>query len=355
MKTAVVLLNFGEPEEPTLEAVTPFLERIFNLNRDLESHADDAAAAERGRRLAAARAPGLVADYIAIGGSPLHRQAQDQAEGLAAELSGRGLVADVVLGMQFTSPSIPDAVAAAVAGGATRIVGLPVYPLCGPTTTVAALAELRSEVSACDVGLEMWEISGWHRHPAYIAFRARMIRDTAAAAGVSLDDPRTHLVFSAHGTPLKYLRAGSRYEEYVQHCCAAVAAAAGISRFTIGYQNHSNRPLEWTQPDVASVIDSLVVDHVVVDAISFMHEQSETLAELDRELRDHAEGRGLGFHRVPIAHDAPAFMAVLADLVQPFLANEVVADDVMSDRAPVAFRRCECRATPNTYCLNGAR
>jgi ferrochelatase len=353
MRTAVVLLNFGEPEEATLEVVTPFLERIFNLNRDLESHADAAAAAERSRRLAAARAPGLVAEYVAIGGSPLHRQARQQADGLAAELSQRGLSCDVVLGMQFTSPSIDDAVARAVSNGASRVVGLPVYPLCGPTTTVAALAELREKVSQCDDGVEVWEISGWHRHPGYIALRAETIRATAAAAGVRLDDPRVHLVFSAHGTPLKYLREGSRYETYVEECCAMVAAAAGASRFTIGYQNHSNRPLEWTQPDVTTVIDSLDADHVVVDAISFMHEQSETLAELDHELREHVESRGIAFHRVPIAHDAPAFMAVLADLVAPFLGEDVDARAVMS--APVGFRRCECRPTPNTFCLNGGR
>ena len=28
MSVGVVLLNFGEPEDPTLENVTPFLERI---------------------------------------------------------------------------------------------------------------------------------------------------------------------------------------------------------------------------------------------------------------------------------------------------------------------------------------
>src|SRR4051812_34133355 len=145
MKTAVILLNFGEPEEATLEAVTPFLERIFNLNRDLEQHADADAAAERSRRLAAVRAPGLVADYIAIGGSPLHKQAREQASALQAELQRRGQDAVVIVGMQFTEPSIEEAIRTALDAGATHIVGLPVYPLCGPTTTVAALAQLSTE------------------------------------------------------------------------------------------------------------------------------------------------------------------------------------------------------------------
>ncbi|MEO5510418.1 MAG: ferrochelatase, partial [Longimicrobiales bacterium] len=247
-------------------------------------------------------------------------------------------------------PSIDDAVRVALEQGATRIIGLPVYPLCGPTTTVAALAALAAAVEQQSLSAAVWEVSGWHRHPAYIEFRAQLIRETAAHAGISLDDPRVHLVFSAHGTPLKYLREGSRYEEYVVDCCKAVATAAGASTYTIGYQNHSNRPLEWTQPAVDSVIDGIDADHVVVDAVSFMHEQSETLAELDHELREHAEKRSLAFHRVPIDHDAPAFISVLADLVSPFLERNV---DVLSTSP---LQPCQCRCTPGTYCLNaGAR
>jgi ferrochelatase len=349
MKTAVILLNFGEPEEATLEAVTPFLERIFTLNRSLESHADAEAAMRRSRSLAEARAPGLVAEYVAIGGSPLHRQAREQADGLKAELDRRGYDADVTLGMQFTDPSIDAAIDHALANGATRIVGLPVYPLCGPTTTVAALSELTSTVGD---RAETWEIAGWHRHPGYVELRAAMIRETASRANLDAGSADTHLVFSAHGTPIKYLDEGSRYETYVQECCAMVARAAGFERFTIGYQNHSNRPLEWTQPSIDTVIDALGGGAVIVDAISFMHEQSETLAELDHELREHAEGRSLAFHRVPIAHEAPAFIHVLADLVEPFLGDSVTPANVL-DATSAAFRRCQCRRTPDTFCLNG--
>jgi ferrochelatase len=130
-----------------------------------------------------------------------------------------------------------------------------------------------------------------------------------------------------------------------------VAKAAGFARFTIGYQNHSNRPLEWTQPAVESVIDSIGAGSVIVDAISFMHEQSETLAELDHELREHAESSGLAFHRVPIAHDAPAFIEVLADLVEPFLGESVEPATVLN--ATASLRPCQCRRTRNTFCLNG--
>jgi ferrochelatase len=358
MSTAVVLLNFGEPEDATMESVVPFLERIFDLNRNLESHATAVASRERTRALAAARAPGLIEEYNAIGGSPLHRQAQVQAELLEAELRARGIDAFALLGMQFTAPFIDSAVEAALSRGATRFVGLPVYPLCGPTTTVAALASLRDAVTRLAPRMDLWEVSGWHRHPLYTAMRGGAVRAVADAAGISFRDPATRLVFSAHGTPIKYLDEGSRYVDYVHDSCAQVAEAAGAAAYSIGYQNHSNRPLEWTQPDTDSVIDQLADDgiaDVVVDAISFMHEQSETLAELDIELREHAEGRGLRFHRVPVAFDDPAFIRVLADLVEPFAGSgEALPGGEVSGGTVGSLRPCVCRATRCTFCLNGA-
>ena len=71
MKIGVLMLNFGEPENPTLEEVIRFLERIFARNASLESEKGS----DRARKLAEARAPGLIEEYQRIGGSPLNRQA----------------------------------------------------------------------------------------------------------------------------------------------------------------------------------------------------------------------------------------------------------------------------------------
>jgi ferrochelatase len=343
MKTAVLLLNFGEPETATVEAVVPFLERIFSLNRSLMGGpATDSEVAERSRKLAEARAPGLIEEYEMIGGSPLHQQARDQAEGLEAELRGRGHDVVVRLGMQFTEPSIADAVAAARELGVERVIGLPVYPLAGPTTTVAALEELARQLELQGWAPEVRELSGWHRHPAYIKVRADALRAVLEENGLSFGDPGTKLVFSAHGTPMKYLEEGSRYDLYVRDFCAALAAEVGAPDYVIGYQNHTNRPgVKWTQPDVDRVIEEIEAERIIVDPVSFMHEQSETLAELDHELREEAEGRGLQFFRVPVPHRAPAFIGMLADLVSGVLEGGATTQ-------PLG----QCRCRPGAYCLN---
>jgi ferrochelatase len=352
MKTAVLLLNFGEPENPTPAEVIPFLERIFALNAPLMGEATPEEVRARSRKLAEARAPGLIEEYHLIGGSPLHRQSREQAEGLEAELRRRGHDVTTFVAMQFTHPSIEEALVAARTAGVDRVVGLPVYPLTGPTTTSAALDAMRSAIDRLEWEVEVGEVTGWHRHPSYLRLRGDAIRALLAREGLSLDDPETKLVFSAHGTPLRYLEDGSRYEEYVRDFCARLAAEVGAPEYVLGYQNHTNRPgVQWTQPDVDRVVAGIDARRIVVDPVSFMHEQSETLAELDHELREEAEARGLEFFRVPIPYVAPEFLGVLADLVEPLL-DTLSPAALGTEVGPLPLRRCRCRDVAGTYCLN---
>jgi ferrochelatase len=354
MKIGVLLLNFGEPEEPTMESVVPFLERIFSLNAPLMGSAapTQEEIRARSRSMAEARAPGLIAEYEEIGGSPLHRQAREQAQLLEAELVRRGYDAVVQLGMQFTEPSIGEAVRSVREAGADFLVSLPVYPLCGPSTNVAALKEVDRQLAEQGWSVPGLQITGWHRHPEYLQVRVEAIREVLDANGLSLADGGTKLVFSAHGTPIKYLDEGSRYDEYVKEFCAAVAGELGSPETTIGYQNHTNRPgVQWTQPDIDKVVDSIVAERIVVDACSFMHEQSETLAELDGELREEAEARGLGFFRVPVPHAAPRFIGLLADLVDQAVERSNGSGELAA--AGVRLFQCRCKPTLGTMCTNG--
>ena len=342
---AVLLLNFGEPGGADPSAVTRFLERIFLANARLEPHADGAAARARSRDLARRRTPGLLEVYERIGGSPLDAQAKAQAKALDRALQARGRPLRVVVGMQFTEPSIEEALRRLRATGAPALVPLPVYPLCGPSTTVAALAEVEAALDRIGWRPEVRGVTGWHRHPGYARLRADAIRRAAAEAGWSLTDPGLRVVFSAHGTPLRYIAEGSRYVEYVEEWCATQAHALGVDTWTLGYQNHTNRGIEWTPPDIETALEDLPgVARVLVDPVSFMHEQSETLMELDVDLAGHAAALGLEFRRVAVPHDDEAFAEVLADLALAALGIDF----------PALPRRTSCRCRPGTaVCFSG--
>lgn len=342
---AALLLNFGEPESPALDEVVPFLEAIFTANARLEPHETAEDAAVRSRELALRRAPGLVEAYESIGGSPLNAQAADQAAALRSALEARGETLSVAVGMQFTKPSIDEALEQLRANDPDTLVLVPVYPLCGPSTTVAALTSVQAGLRRASWHPRTVEITGWHRHPGYVRYRADATRRTAEGAGLDLNDPDVRLVFSAHGTPLRYVRDGSRYVEYVEEWCDLQAEALGVRRWTLGYQNHSNRRIEWTEPSIEEALGSLSETRaIVVDPISFMHEQSETLVELDVDLAAEALELGLEFHRVPIDHEASMFVEVLADLVIAALGGHVAGIPEL--------RACRCKPGADV-CFNG--
>ena len=344
MKVGVLILNFGEPENATLEEGVPFLERIFARNASLEP---GKSAESRAHKLAKDRAPGLIEEFKRIGGSPLNVQARKQARMVELTLKRRGFDVRCYSGHQFTEPFIKAAVAAAESDGVEKLVALPVYPLCGMSTTVAALEDVQAALEDLPRTIPVREITGWHRHPDYARLRADNILDFVSREGVDLHASDTRLVFSAHGTPIKYLKSGPRYVEYVEETCRAIARALGTKDYLLGYQNHTNRDIEWTSPSIDDVVQGLEGSRIVVESVSFMHEQSETLGDLDGDLKELAESSGLEFHRVPIPHDDPRFAALLADLVEDALRAEPIMGEL-------GLRRCLCRPSLVTFCLNAA-
>jgi len=313
----VVLLAFGEPEGTDPAGVVDFLERIFLANRRLEP----GSGAPRARRLAEARAPALLETYRDIGGSPMSAHTRGHAQSLEAELEARGHAAHVFVGTQFATPTIQDALERCREAGVERLVALPLYPISGPTTTLAALASVRGEIEQMSWSVNTSFIGGWHRHPDYVELRADAVRSLMSGRGLDPNDPGVTLYFSAHGTPISYLEEGSRYEEYVEDSCRSIADAVGMAEYALGYQNHANRGVAWTEPSNEALIGTLDASDVVVVPVSFIHEQSETLDELDLQLRKRVEARGIGFHRVQTPFEHSAMAGVLADLALEALAG----------------------------------
>ncbi len=346
MKTGVVLLHFGEPASPSHDEVVDYLSRIFLANSSIESRTDQSPA-ERAEELAERRAPSLLDEYEAIGGSPLHAQAHDRAELIEKELDERGYDASTYVGMQYTEPTIPDAVSAALDEGVDQLIGLPLYPLCGPSTTIVALEELAAAVESQDPEIPCKELTGWHRHQTYNHIRADAIREYLRENTLDVSTEDSILMFSAHGTPLQYIKEGSRYVDYVEEYCDIQADLLDIDSYTLGYQNHENRGVEWTSPSIETVIENMDASTVVVEPVSFIHEQSETLSELDIDLRTEAEEQGIEFHRIPVPHDDARFKELFADLLEPLLADSSLDE--------FNLYTCQCRETEQTYCLNANR
>lgn len=304
-------MNLGGPD--SAQAVRPFLVNLFsdpaivNLPVALRW---PLARVIAWRRAAAARD---IYDHLG-GGSPLLANTQMQARALEAAL-GDGH--RCFIAMRYWEPFTSQAVAAVKAWQPDEIVCLPLYPQYSTTTTASSLAAWQHEVTAQELSRPTRVISQYPTAPGFIAALAEMIRPVLADAAKSW---KVRLLLSAHGLPLKIVRAGDPYPSQIEETAAAVIAALDEPEidWTVCYQSRVG-PLAWLTPSTDDEIRRAARDGVavVVAPISFVSEHSETLVELDRDYRRLAENVGVpAYYRASTVGTDPRFIAALAELVR---------------------------------------
>ena len=249
--------------------------------------------------------------YDAIGGtSPLLARTREQAAGLQAALGEEFLVE---LGMKHAAPFIEDGVAALVAAGVTRIVGVVLAPHYS-ALSVGEYAK-RAEATAAEAGVRLTMVKSWHLAPGYLDLLAGFVEGEVKRLAV---DP-VEVVFTAHSLPTRILDMGDPYPDQLAETAAAVAAQAGVERWSVGWQSAGRTPEPWIGPDILAVLPTLRdagAAGVVVCAAGFVSDHLEVLYDLDVEARAAAEALGLAFSRTPSPNADPGFCATVAGVVR---------------------------------------
>lgn len=310
-RRAIVLMNLGGPD--SLQAVRPFLVNLFSdpaiIDLPWLLRLSLARLIAR-RRLAAATD---IYDHLG-GGSPLLQNTEAQARALEAALDDGSRC---FIAMRYWHPLTEDAVAAVKAWQPDEIVCLPLYPQFSTTTTASSLAAWRRAADRQHLDCPTRNVPPYPTAPGFVAA-------LAARIGPVVDEARrrhqVRLLLSAHGLPMKIVRAGDPYPAQVEATAAAVVAALGREglEWVVCYQSRVG-PLAWLEPQTDVEIRRAGRDGVavVVAPISFVSEHSETLVELDRDYRRLAESCAVpGYYRVPTVGTEPNFIAALAALVE---------------------------------------
>lgn len=249
--------------------------------------------------------------YDAIGGtSPLLARTREQAAGIQAALGDDFLVE---LGMKHATPFIEDGVAALVAAGVTRIVGVVLAPHYS-ALSVGEYAK-RAEATATEAGVYLTMVKSWHLAPGYVDLLAGFVQAEVQRLTV---EP-VEVVFTAHSLPTRILDMGDPYPDQLAETAAAVAAQAGVERWSVGWQSAGRTPEPWIGPDILAVLPTLReagAAGVVVCAAGFVSDHLEVLYDLDVEARAAAEAIGLAFTRTPSPNADPGFCATVAGVVR---------------------------------------
>ena len=295
MNQAILLLAYGGPEKT--DEIEPFLKRL--LRRD-------------------ALPPGLLArvekKYQSIGGgSPLPSICRKIREKLSQELSDL----PVFLAFRYAEPSIEKVVEEMAAQGINQIFALSLSP---HSSTISSAAYYKTLEEAMASGkLELVRLENWYQETAYNQLIVDRILAASREKSFQLDNPKTHLLFSAHNIPQSFIDQGDTYVDEITANIAGIKTLLPECANSLAYQSKGNAPGAWLEPEIEDHLLKLKKEgcsNIIVVPISFSMDHLETLYDLDQELKDFCDGENLNLCRSQPANADDDFIAMLAQFIK---------------------------------------
>ena len=255
--------------------------------------------------------PELVAEmrrnYEAIGGrSPLTDITLAQADALRVRLGGG---VPVTVGMRNWRPFIPEAVAALVADGVARIIGIPLAP---QFSTLSVKKYIDTALAAVPAEVELEAIRSFHAHPGLLDAFAERVR----AAHPARDEA---IVFTAHSLPVRVIAQGDEYAEEVAATARGVASRTNLSQYDVAFQSAGRTPEPWIGPELGELVATRAAEGVrrfLVVPVGFVCDHTEILFDIDVQAAGVAAAAGATLRRTESLNTSPAFISVLEDLVR---------------------------------------
>lgn len=340
-KKAVVLFNLGGPDK--LEAVQPFL---YNLFKDpaiisLPNPFRWLLAKFISNRRCS-KAKGI---YSQIGGrSPIKELTEQQAIALENQLNQEDKDHEykVFICMRYWHPLVSEVVKEVKAYSPDELILLPLYPQFSASTSGSSLKNWHDEMKVQNFQCETKVIGCYPTNTGFIKAYVELLLQQYNQA-LAYGKPR--VLFSAHGLPLKQIKAGDPYEAQVNKSVAAIVESLGIKDldYLVTYQSKVG-PLKWLEPPTdQEIINACIAKQpIVIVPIAFVSEHSETLVELDIEYRHLAQQHNsVGYFRVPAVGVHSAFIEGLAQLC--LNADQKLAPGVNEQQCEKQLAMCGCR------------
>ncbi len=331
-KTAVLLINLGTPDSPSVPHVRSYLSQFLNdprvidipwLSRKILVNAI----------IVPFRAPKSAKIYQELwtdNGSPLLYYSNRVKELLQEELKSTH---DVFLAMRYKNPSIPDVLEQIRKNNYAKIVVVTMFPQYASASTGSALEEVMRVIQKWWVIPDLKFVSQYYDHPLYIeGFVER-------AKKYNLSD-YDHVLFSYHGLPERQvdkvydneLCEGHNCENEIteenKFCYKAtcyettrlLAEKLNLpkERYTVCFQSRLDE--KWLKPFSDVVVKECAqkgMKKILVFSPAFTADCLETIIEIGEEYQEifHKHG-GEKVQLVESLNDHPLWVKCLRDLVE---------------------------------------
>ncbi|MGA2176912.1 MAG: ferrochelatase [Verrucomicrobiota bacterium] len=336
---AVLLVNLGSPDSPSVEDVRTYLGEFLMDGRVLDApypvrwcivHLTilpkrPAQSAEAYEKIWTPEGSPLVVTSRKV------RQALQDRAGVRVELA-----------MRYRNPSIPVAICKLRDEGIEEVLLIPLFPHYAMSSYGTAVERVREVIAEVAPHISLTVAPPYYDHPDYI-------RAMTAAASESLKQDYDHLLFSFHGIPERHLRKADPTGGHClmsQDCCAvnspalntcyraqcfrtaeAFVGMASIpkQKYSIAFQSRLGRE-PWLKPYTDHVLEGLAkagTRKLVVICPSFVSDCLETLEEIGmRGRQTFLDSGGADFRLVPCLNEHPLWLAFLEKLAREFIGEK---------------------------------
>src|ERR1041385_4519277 len=268
--------------------------------------------------------------YHFDGRSPINDQNKQLIAALEGECRSQGIAMPVYWGNRNWHPLLADTLKQMQAEGVRRAAAFVTsafgsYSGCRQYREDIARAQQTSGTE--DMVIE--KLPNFCDRPEFIEVMADRVRAAMAElAEQSGAGSPEQLIFTAHSIPLSMADA-SPYVRQLKEASAQVAAACGMSNWTLVYQSRSGPPRQpWLAPDICDYLreqHAKGVRSLIICPIGFISDHMEVLYDLDTEARALCDELGMKMVRAGTAGAHSKLISMICDMVLHSPTTEILA------------------------------
>jgi protoporphyrin/coproporphyrin ferrochelatase len=337
MSKAVLLVNLGSPDSPSVPDVRRYLNeflmdgRVIDVAWPIRRFIVGTILIKRPAESAHAYEKIWTKE-----GSPLVVTSRHASEALQKRVS-----VPVELAMRYQSPSIESAIKKLAAKGADDVLLIPLFPHYAMSSYETAVVRVQELAAKLAPGMKITVQPPYYDAPDYIDA-------LVASAEPFLKQDYDHLLFSYHGIPERQIKKSDTtgchclarpdccevaspahatcYRAQCYKTTAAFVAKAGVptSKYSVSFQSRLGKD-PWLKPYTDYELVRLAQEgkkRMLVICPAFVADCLETIEEIGmRGCEDFMKASGKEFTRIPCMNEHPRWVDALQKMVEQFLAT----------------------------------
>ena len=337
---AVLLVNLGSPDSPSVRDVRRYLREFLMDGRVLDAPWPIRFFVVHGLILPFRPKQSAEAYHTiwTAAGSPLVVISRQVQAALQAVTS-----VPVELAMRYQNPSIEAAVHALARRGVRQLLLIPLFPHYAMSSFETAVERVREVLARHAPRIQLTVQPPYFERDDYVEALVDSTRE-------QLEAPYDHLLFSFHGIPERHLRKSDptgRHCLQSADCCsqdspatatcyraqclrtvAAFVRKSGVTRYSVAFQSRLGRD-PWLKPYTDLELERLAregVRRLRVICPAFVSDCLETLEEIGiRGRQSFLDAGGTDFALIPCLNQHPSWIRTLGNMVTEFANPESAA------------------------------